>query len=359
MWLYKHLSDPVCTGKIVFYWQKGFELDQKEVLADLEKSLREWTSTSLGRRSFLKAMPLLLASCASQNLNHRYNEGDNTGQRVSLSPSDEKRMAKQVLPSMQKQYPTLRDHEMQRYVSSLGNRIVSANGLHQNPYTYTFEVVETPQINAFALPAGPIFITAPLLAMCDTESELAGVIGHEIGHIKSRHTAERIYREEQTKGKAIAYLLGGGVLGGVLGYGLGKLICAPRDRNCIAKTTQLGAVAGAGGATLISKFGFMAHSREDELEADRVGFKTAVNAGFSKNHVGNFYEKLLEMESASGSGRKSANSFADALSTHPPSMQRVSQVQQMARDTRGLGRGIVSSSAFDRVRRRAVEITTS
>lgn len=334
-------------------------MDEKgAALEELNLQLKEWTSTSMGRRSFLKTMPLLLASCTSVG-QHRYKEGDNSGQAVSLTPGDERRMASQVLPTMQKQYPPLQDREMQSYVSGLGKRIVRANGLASNPYTYNFQVVATPQINAFALPAGPIFVTAPLLAMCDTESELAGVIGHEIGHIQSRHTAERIYREERSKGKTVAYLLGGGLIGGVLGYGLGKLICAPRDRECMAKTTQLGAVAGAGGATLISKFGFMAHSREDELEADRIGFKTAVKAGFSKDHVGNFYEKLLEMEQQRGGSKGGVASFTDALSTHPPSRQRVSQVKQMARDTRGLGRGEVSSSLFDRVRRKAVELTTS
>lgn len=333
-------------------------MDQREILKDLEVNLKEWTSTSMGRRSFLKAMPLLLASCATSSLDHRYNEGDNSGQNVTLNPSDERRMAQQVLPSMAKEYPELRDREMQSYISKLGNRVVAANGLGGNPYNYSFRIVETGQINAFALPAGPVFITTPLLAMCDTESELAGVIGHEIGHIKSRHTAERIYRQERSKGKSIAYLLGGGVLGGVLGYGLGKLICARNDRACIAKTTQLGAVAGAGGASLIAKFGFMAHSREDELEADRVGFRTAVKAGFSKNHVGNFYEKLLEMEQSRG-GQGKANSFADALSTHPPSVQRVQQVKKMAKDSTGFGRGRVSSSSFDRVREKAVRIVTA
>lgn len=330
---------------------------ENENLIEMEKTLEELTSTSMGRRAFLQAMPLLLASCATGDLNHRYKEGDNSGQAVSLSPEDERRMAGQVLPSMKKEYPPLRDPEMQRYISGLGNKVVSANGLGGRPYNYSFQVVSTPQINAFALPAGPVFVTAPLLAMCDTESELAGVIGHEIGHIQARHTAERIYREERNRGKSIAYLLGGGVLGGLLGYGLGKAICAPRDRDCIAKTTQLGAVAGAGGATLISKFGFMAHSREDELEADRVGFRTAVKAGYSKDHIGNFYEKLLNMERSRGGGGK-ANSFTDALSTHPPSAQRVAQVKKMAKDSIGLGRGKVSSPMFDRMRRKAVEITT-
>jgi len=333
-------------------------MDKAQVLQDLEKTLREWTSTPVGRRAFLQAMPLLLASCATTG-NHRYREGDNSGQAVNLSPEQERRMAEEVMPSMKKQYPPLKDPEMQRYISSLGQRIARANGLNGNPYNYSFQVVETEQINAFALPAGPIFITAPLLALCDTESELAGVIGHEIGHVKARHTAERIYREERRKGKSVGLMVGGGLLGGVIGFGLGRLICPPRDRDCMARTTTLGAAAGAGGAAIISKFGFMAHSREDELEADRVGFKTAVQAGFSKNHVGNFYEKLFEMEQQKRSGGGLMSSFTDALSTHPPSLQRVRQVKSMTTEAIGFGKGTVSSRSFDRIRLRAVDLVTS
>jgi len=332
-------------------------MDRPQVLHDLEQTLTTWTSTPVGRRAFLQALPLLLASCATTG--HRYREGDNRGQAVHLDPFQEKRMADEVLPTMKKQYPALKDPEVQRYVSNLGHRITNVNGLSGNPYNYSFQVVETEQINAFALPAGPVFITTPLLALCDTEAELAGVIGHEIGHIKARHTAERIYREENRKGKSIGFMAGGGVLGGVIGFGLGKLICAPRDRSCLARTTSLGAAAGVGGAALISKFGFMAHSREDELEADRVGFKTAVQAGFSKNHVGDFYEKLFEMDQQKKSGRGVLSSFNDALSTHPPSLQRVRQVDEMTREAVGFGRGTVSSASFDRVRMKAVDIVTS
>jgi len=333
-------------------------MDKAQVLQDLEKTLIKWTSTPVGRRAFLQAMPLLLASCATTG-NHRYREGDNSGQAVNLSPAQERRMAEEVLPSMRKQYPPLKDPEMQRYISSLGQRIARVNGLSGNPYNYSFQVVETEQINAFALPAGPIFITTPLLALCDTESELAGVIGHEIGHVKARHTAERIYREERRKGKSVGLMVGGGLLGGVIGFGLGRLICPPRDRDCMARTTTLGAAAGAGGAAIISKFGFMAHSREDELEADRVGFKTAVQAGFSKDHVGNFYEKLFEMEQQKKSGGGLMSSFTDALSTHPPSLQRVKQVKAMTTEAIGFGKGTVSSRSFDRMRLRAVDLVTS
>lgn len=332
---------------------------KNDIEKELTETLSEWTSTSMGRRSFLKALPFLLASCATgPDEKNRYREGDNTGQAVSLTPQDEKRMADEVLPAMKKDYPPIKDPELQNYISDMGQRLVRADGLDKGPYNYTFQVVETEQVNAFALPAGPVFVTAPLIAMADSEAELAGVVGHEIGHIKSRHTAERIHKMERSKGKTIAYMLGGGVLGGLLGYGLGRLVCAPRDRGCMAKTTQLGAMAGAGGATIISKFGFMANSREDELEADRVGFRTSVKAGYSKDHVGDFYTKLLMMEgSASNKKNLLSSSFGDALSTHPPSAQRVQQMSELASQTVGLGRGKVSSPAFERIKFKAEQIS--
>ena len=96
----------------------------------------------------------------------------------------------------------------------------------------------------------------------------------------------------------------------------------------------------------------MAHSREDELEADRIGFKTSVKAGYNKEHVGDFYEKLLAMEEQSKHKTGIMSNLTDALSTHPPSRQRVQQMNAMVRETVGVGRGRVSSSDFDRIKAR-------
>ena len=93
---------------------------------------------------------------------------------------------------------------MQRYVANLGNNVIRANGLHKNPYQYNFSVVDVPYINAFALPAGTVFITAPLIAAAKTEAELVGVIGHEVGHIQARHTAERMHKAQASQKKVLA-----------------------------------------------------------------------------------------------------------------------------------------------------------
>jgi predicted Zn-dependent protease len=262
-------------------------------------------------------------------------------------------MTKEILPKMQKDYPAMKDPWMQAYISRLGDRIVTANNLDGNPYRYRFSVVGVDMVNAFALPAGTIFVTAPLIEMAETEAELAGVVGHEIGHVKARHAAERFDRAKREQKRSILSALGGGALGGAAGFGLGKLLCPPRDNECLAKATALGVAAGAGAGLLIQKYGFMANSREDELEADRIGFRTTVAAGFSKDHVGDFYEKLLKIEEKHrGKSGGLLAGLADAMSTHPPSRERVAQMKELER-AEAQKKGEVSSKEFAEAKERA------
>lgn len=325
-----------------------------ERMALIEEELQKIISTKTGRRAFLQAAPLLLAACATSQKT-RYREGDNSGQGTSLSIEDEKRMTQEVLPEMKKDYPKLQDAQMQAYVTSLGRKIAASNQLEGNPYNYNFSVVDAGMVNAFALPAGTVFVTAPLIAMAESEAELAGVVGHEIGHIQARHTAERMHMAEQSNGKW--YAVGGGILGAALGYGVGRMLCKPKDQKCLQQSALVGAGAGAGTALLIEKYRFMANSREDEMEADRIGFRTSVRAGYDPAHVGLFYEKLLKMEEQSKG--KASNpllaSLADAMSTHPPSRERVLQMKELAAATPRQGK--VSGDDFSQIRRKAQEIT--
>ena len=328
---------------------------QKE-LGELHEVLTKLTSTTMGRRVFLASVPFLLTACATSQ--HRGREGDNSGQQTSLTVDDEKKMTAEVLPQMRKEYTPLNDSNVQNYVSEMGNKIVRANGLAGNPYNYNFTVVGVPYVNAFALPAGTVFVTAPLIELADSEAELAGVIGHEIGHIKARHTAERMDVAKREQKKSWLYGIGGGLLGGAAGFGVGKLLCPPKDSACLVKASALGVAAGAGGGLLIQKFAFMANSREDEMEADRIGFRTSVRAGYSKDHVGLFYSKLLKMEEQHKNGSVPLmSSVTDALSTHPPSRERVAQMEQMRGESAANKTSRVSSQEFDRVRRFAAEWT--
>lgn len=319
----------------------------QEALQNLDKVLKEWTSTRMGRRAFLASSSLLLASCALfPKEQTRTREGDNTGQQTALTVEDEKKMTFEVLPQMQKDYPRLNNAEMQNYVSGIGRKLARTNNLEGNPYNYNFTVVDVPYVNAFALPAGTIFVTAPLLAMAENEAELAGVIGHEIGHVKARHTAERMEQAKKEEGKSALYAAGGAILGGALGYGIGKLACKPKDDECMKKAATYGAAAGAGGGILIQKYKFMANSREDEMEADRISFRTAVNSGYNKDAVGGFYSKLLAMEQKSKQGSPLLASLTDVMSTHPPSQERVNQVSQLAKETQGKAGAIINTNDF-------------
>jgi predicted Zn-dependent protease len=319
-------------------------------LTELDHNLNLLVSSKSGRRLFLGSLPFLMASCASPKKT-RYREGDNAGQATSLTVEDEKKMTREVLPKMRKEYPQHKNQKAQRYITALGQQIVKANKLAGNPYQYRFSVVDVKYVNAFALPAGEIMVTAPLIKMADTEAELAGVIGHEVGHVVARHTAERIDAAKKAEKKSWIYGLGGGLLGGAAGFALGKLMCRKNDQACLQKAALYGAAAGAGGGLLIQKYAFMANSREDEMEADRIGFRTSVAAGYSKKHVGLFYEKLLKMEQKHKKGQQNIlASLADAMSTHPPSKERVAQMQQMSNQHQG-GGGKVSSKMFESIKK--------
>lgn len=303
----------------------------------------------MGRRSFLAAVPVLLAACSTEQ--HRQREGNLRGDETSLSFDDEKKMTQEVLPQMRKDYPPLQNPQLQSYINQLGRKIVTANSLEGQPYNYSFTAVDVGYVNAFALPAGTVFVTAPLIAMADTEAELAGVIGHEIGHVKARHTAQRMDAAKKAESKTWMYAAGGGLIGGALGYGLGKLVCQQGDDDCMKKATSYGLAAGAGGGMLIQKYAFMANSREDEMEADRIGFKTSVNAGYDKDQVGLFYAKLLKMEEQNkGKQDPLMASLADAMSTHPPSHERVVQMNELAATQPANSRSIRSSAEFDRMK---------
>lgn len=325
-----------------------------EVEIKLEQELKTLVETPMGRRLFLATIPLLLASCAGSGGNSRYREGSNEGQNTELTPADEKKLTQEVLPQMKKDYPAHSNKEAQLYIKDLGAKVIKANNLEGRPYKYNFTLVDVGYVNAFALPAGEIMVTAPLLSMASSESELSGVIGHEVGHVVARHTAERMQKAKSEQKKSWLMGIGGGLVGGAAGFLLGKTLCKKNDakyQQCLQRASVLGAAAGVGGALLIQKYAFMANSREDEMEADRIGFRTSVAAGFDKDHVGSFYEKLLEMEKKHDEGKNTfIASFADALSTHPPSIERVKQMKELAAQTAANPKSIVNTKKFDQIK---------
>lgn len=288
---------------------------------------------------------LIFAACSSRNTT-----------KSALTVEEEKKLAEEAKGEMLKDFPPVKNQVLQNYINQIGQKIVKANKLDNNPYKYTFTVVDAKMVNAFALPAGSIFITAPIIAMADSEAEVAGVIGHEIGHVTERHTAKRMYTAEKEQKKMWIFGGVGAALGGAGGYLLADKLCAKGDTACRAKYTAYGAGAGGLGGLMVQKYGFMKNSQEDELESDRVGFKYAANAGYDKNKVGDFYLKLAQMEKEAKKGQNALMSWiGDAMASHPPSNSRVKQAEKLKGEIQTQGK-LVSSPEFSEMKNLARQI---
>ena len=186
------------------------------------------------------------------------------------------------------------------YLNRVGQRLVQVNP--DQTFDYRFAVVDQYEPNAFALPGGYIYVSRGLLALTNSEDELAGVMGHEIIHVSRRHSAH-----QRAKARAPALLrLPGAVVGSVINDNLGKLINAP--------------VNAIGGAYLAS------HSRQDEFESDRFGQQLAAAAGYDPAALAPILARL-EAFMEVHTGEKRIPGFFD---THPTTPDRIAGVERDA-----------------------------
>jgi predicted Zn-dependent protease len=185
------------------------------------------------------------------------------------------------------------DVELNAYVAAVGARLRAVSELEDQPFTFT--VLDSPVVNAFALPGGYVYVTRGLVALAANEAELAGVLAHEIGHVTARHTAQRV-----TTGLFAS--LGAAVLGAATG------------NQVVADLAQVGAAAYVQG-----------FSRDQELEADTLGVRYLVRAGYDPRAMASFLRSLelhgsFEAELA---GREGREPEADLFSSHPRTVQRI------------------------------------
>ncbi len=220
-----------------------------------------------------------------------------------VSVADEIKLGKEAQRQVRAQVPVV-SGSVQNYVASVGRRLASsARGPR---YPYSFSVANYREINAFALPGGPVWINRGAIQAAATEAQLAGVIAHEVAHIASRHAADQI-----SKGIVANGLLG--LLGAVLGNTGG------------ARTAQAGAQILAGGY-------MMKFSRDDEREADRVGVDIMRRAGWDPHGMLEFMETLRRR---AGHDPSSVEIF---LSTHPSPSDRVDRLRTELRGVPRTGR---------------------
>ncbi len=211
----------------------------------------------------------------------------------------------------------VRDPELVAYVRALGARLAALSP--RKDLSYGFNVVDMPEANAFALPGGHIYVSRGLLAISNSEDELANVIGHEIGHVAGRHHAQQQARQQQVGVVSVLGTLAAAVLGGA---------------EAAESAGQLGQIAGAG---------FLAaHSRDQEREADEIGQTLAAKAGWSPSGMAEFLA-TLERETTQQLGGERRPSFLD---THPATPERVESAWARARTlARAQARPIASDRA--------------
>jgi predicted Zn-dependent protease len=186
-----------------------------------------------------------------------------------ISVTEEQQLGYQFQDQMRRELPFVYDRVVNHYVSSMGQSIVRAAGTQ--PFDYHFYVVQDPEINAFAGPAGHIYIHTETILRARNASELAGVLAHEVGHVARRHIAENYNRQRNTGiGRNVlvagASILGGGLMGGAANLG-----------------------TGLAAAAWLNSFG-----REAEMEADAFAVEVLPRAGYDPRGLVTFFQTLMQ-----------------------------------------------------------------
>jgi len=194
------------------------------------------------------------------------------------------------------------DSKVTEYVAKLGQKLSSLTTESNDPWKFT--VLDSPVVNAFAVPGGYVYVTRGLLATANNEAELAGVLGHEIGHVVSGHGEDRIKRENRA---GLGVILGaalGGIFGGLDGAG-----------DAIEKGMKMA-------SGYLSK-----HSQKEEFQADVIGIDLLIKAGYSPFAQADFLDQLAAKEAleAKISGQQYNPNAVDFFASHPATAERVRQ----------------------------------
>ncbi len=210
-----------------------------------------------------------------------------------VSSEQELQMGREGHPAVLAEYGAYDDPDLQAYVDSVGQSL--ARGSHLPNLEWHFTVLDDPAVNAFALPGGYIYITRGILAHLNSEAQLAGVLGHEIGHVTARHSAQRATQQQ---------------LAG-LGVGLASIFSPEFQRYSGAAQQALG--------LMILKYG-----RDQETEADRLGVDYSTKVGWDPREIPATYRTLRRV------GESSGQSLPTFLSTHPDPGDREVRTRELA-----------------------------
>jgi predicted Zn-dependent protease len=234
-----------------------------------------------------------------------------------FSVQDDVKLGRQAAQEVEQQMPLLRDEQVRSYVESVGRRLVSAiPAQFQHPeFQYYFKVVNARDINAFALPGGPMYVNRGMIEAAKTEGEMAGVMAHELSHVALRHGTA-----QATKGQKYGTLAAIAGIAGTIATG----------------NAGVGQLAQAPFAVYILKF-----SREYETEADVLGAQIMARAGYDPRDLANMF-RTLEQQGGGGGG---------FLSDHPSPTDRYARINREAQMLRVNG-NVENSREFAQIQNR-------
>jgi Zn-dependent protease with chaperone function len=194
-----------------------------------------------------------------------------------FSVSDDVKLGREAATEVERQMPIINDRNIEGYIEQVGRRLVEniPSQFSHPEFQYSFQVVNTSDLNAFALPGGFTFVNRGLITAANTEGELAGVMAHEISHVALRHGTAQATKAQKYQYGAI----GGAILGAILGGPVGGVV---------AQGSQLGIGAY-----------FLKFSRDYEKQADLLGAQIMANAGYDPRDLANMF-RTIERESGSG-----------------------------------------------------------
>ena len=225
-----------------------------------------------------------------------------------LSPANERRFGEQIMRQVRRDPAYLADPDTHDYLNALGFKLVSVSPARY--MDFEFFAVRDPMLNAFAFPGGFIGVHSGLVLGAANESELASVVAHEIGHVEQRHIARMLAKQREGSYIAIGALL--------------LALLAARGGSSSSGDAAQAAIMAGQAAAVQQQLNF---SREAEREADRVGFQTLLGAGFDPAGMASFFTRLQQ-------GTRIYESAApEYLRTHPLTVERLSDIQNRARET--------------------------
>jgi len=219
-----------------------------------------------------------------------------------LSSEKEKQIGKTEHPKIIKKFGGIyKNIKLQNYVESLGKFIVSTSEMPFSQFRFT--ILDTPIVNAFALPGGYIYLTRGLILLCQNEAQLAGVIAHEIGHVTARHSAKRYTRNVGTNL-------------------LASILSTLTENNIITN------VIGQSSSLYLLSF-----SRDQEYEADELSIRYMIRAGFDPREMAHFLRIMEEYSKFMKKVTKSDSKVSELLLTHPTSSKRVTEIIRRSKET--------------------------